>query len=102
MQVSIGWALGQELVGLLDSELAYVQNDFVSVTPSNEYLIASLLSAVAIKLSLCRSNALFHAIHRGLHYNEDPYRSDSESDLAANEVAILGMCLQFCMSGSYI
>ena len=33
MQVSIGWALNQELVGLLDSELAYVQNDFVSVTP---------------------------------------------------------------------
>jgi len=66
-----------------DSELAFVEN--VSVT---QYLIASLVSAVAIKFSLCRYNALFHAIHSGLYYHQ--YRFDP----ATRQVSVLGACLQ--------
>lgn len=88
-------ALNLELNELLSSELAHVKD--ASVTPSNEHLIASLLSAVAIKYSLCNSTAFSSAVDRGLCHQHDTYRFD----VATREVLVLGACLQLSMSGSY-
>jgi len=89
-QIPIALALDLELHELLSSELVFNAGP---ITPSNELLIASLLSAVATKHSLCHSNALSSAVRRGLYY--DRY------DVAAHQVLVLGACLQLSMNGSY-
>jgi hypothetical protein len=93
--ISIALALDLELHELLGSELAGL--NVGPIIPSNEHLIASLLSAVAVKHSLCLSSAFSGAVHRGLYYDSAPYRYD----VAAHQGLVLGACLQLSMNGSY-
>ena len=93
--IPIALAFDLELNELFCSELAGL-NDAL-VTPSNEHLIASLLSAVAMKYSLCHPNSFSGTVHRGLYYQNDTYRFD----VATHQVLVLGACLQLSMSGSH-
>lgn len=87
------------------SELAdELSGDFVnvkdlSVTSSNEYLIASLLSATSRKYRLCESPAQIGSVLCGLYYNDRKY---GYADRATFEVRVLGACLQLLTSGSYL
>ena len=91
VQISIALALDLELHELLTSELAFNAGP---ITPSNELLIASLLSAVTTKHSLCHSSNLSTAVRRGLYY-------DRYASVASHQVLVLGACLQLSMNGSY-
>ena len=93
--ISIALALDLELHELLRSELARLS--VAPITPSNEHLITSLLSAVVMKHSLCNSRAFSGAIHCGLYYDDER----SRCDVAAHQGLVLGACLQLSMNGSY-
>ncbi len=89
----IAHALNWELDDYLDSELTSVED--ASVSPSNEHLITSLISATTMKYSLCNTDVFLGAVNRGLHYERYSY------DVAKREVLVLGACLQLSISGSY-
>jgi hypothetical protein len=93
IQIQIADSLRVELHDLLRSELAGPEDG--AVTPCNEYLIASLLSAMATKFGLSDSPAFPYAVVCGLDYQ-------SESDVETREVLVLGTCLQLSISGSYL
>ena len=87
----------RELADLLSGNLA---NDIdTSVTPSNEYLIASLLSAASRKHCLGESTAQVGSVLRGLYYSD---RKHGDADPATFQVLVLGACLQLLASGSYL
>lgn len=94
--ISIALALDLELHELLGSELAGL--NVRPIIPSNEHLIASLLSAVAVKHSLSLSFAFSDAVHRGLYYYDSALYC---YDVAAHQGLVLGACLQLSMNGSY-
>jgi hypothetical protein len=84
-QLEIGYALSEQLHDHHAGSLVRPSNPFV--TPSNEYLINSLLSAISIKYKLCGSHTAVD-----LHDLPKIYR----------QVYIVGACLQLLMSGSYL
>lgn len=93
-QLDIEPILVRELADFLSGDLA---NDIdTSVTPSNDYLIASLLSAASRKHRLGESPAQVGSVLRGLYYSSDG------ADPATFEVLVLGACLQLLASGSYL
>jgi len=89
----IARALDWELDEYLGSDLAAVKD--ASISPSNEHLTISLLSATTMKYSLCNPDVFIDAINRGLHYEQFGY------DVAKHEVLVLGACLQLSISGSH-
>ena len=84
-QLEIAYAVSEQLHDIHASGLVGPSN--TSVTPSNEYLIDSLLSAISIKYKLCDS-------HTAVDLHDLPKRY--------RQVYILGACLQLLMSGSYL
>jgi len=90
----IARALDWELDEYLGSDLAAVKD--ASVSPSNEHLTISLLSATTMKYSLCNPDVFIDAVNRGLHYERFDY------DVAKHEVLVLGACIQLSISGSYL
>ena len=85
-------ALFDALAEFHESDLAGV--DDTSVTPGNEYLVASLLCAVSMKYGLCRSPSHVSSIRRGLHYRNKGYGDNA----ASREVLALGACLQLLVT----
>ena len=96
-QREIGAVLNRELAGLHSGDLVFAKDPLV--TPSNDYLVASLLSAVSLKYGLCDSPGQVGAILQGLYFKDKQYRSN---DRATYEVLVLGACLQLLVSGSYL
>lgn len=64
-----------------------------SIIPSNDYLVASLFSAVSLKYRLTDSPAQVGSIRHGLHY---------KGGYDTREVLVLGSCLQLLVAGSYL
>ena len=87
-QFEIAHALYDHLLGIHSGSLVVATDP--SVTPTNQYLIDSLLSAISIKYRLC--NAHSPAVANGLDHKPKRYR----------QVYVLGTCLQLLMSGSYL
>ena len=94
IQIQIADSLRMELYELLGSSLAGTED--TAVTPCNEYLIASLLSATVMKFGLCDSPAFPAAVERDLDYQ------NTSGVVNTDEVSVLGTCLQLCISGSYL
>ncbi|KIM37504.1 hypothetical protein M413DRAFT_448554 [Hebeloma cylindrosporum] len=95
-QQEIAPVLATELADYLGGFLAEAKDTFV--TPSNEYLIASLLSATSMIYGLCDSPAQAGAVAHGLQLKDRRHRDAPES----KEVLVLGMCLQLLVAGSYL
>jgi len=95
-QLEIYLALNHQLYEIHSSDLVVAKDP--SVTPSNEYLVASLLYAVSMKYRLCDSSIYSAAIAHGLHCRDKKKYRDN---VASRQVRVLGACLQLLMSGSY-
>ena len=88
-QLEITHALYKQLHDIHSAKLVIARDP--SVTPSNQYLIDSLLSAISIKYRLCDTHST--TVAYGLHYKpKRPYP----------QVYVLGACLQLLMSGLYL
>ena len=96
-QISIAQALDSELYDFLGSELTCPDDG--SVTSSNGYLSASLLSAKTAKNSLCDPSLFSYQVDRDLNY-DDPEKG--RFDVATHEVRVLCACLLLSMCGSYL
>ena len=87
-QLEIADALYDKLLDIHTGNLVVARDRYV--TPSNQYLIDSLLSAISIKYRLCdtHSDAILHCLRHTPKRNAQVY--------------VLGACLQLLMSGSYL
>jgi len=90
--------LNRELAGFHSGDLGAAVED-TSITPSNDYFVASLLSATSMKYRLCDSPAQVGAVMHGLRVNDRRYRDDG---LSSREVFVVGACLQLLVTGSYL
>lgn len=95
-QQNIGHAFNDVFVGFHSFDLDDVNDK--SVTPSNEFLVASLISAVSMTCTFCDSPAQVGALLRGLHYDDENYGDD----VSSREIRVLGACIQLLVAGSYL
>lgn len=95
-QENIRHAFNDVFVGFHSFDLDNVKDK--SVTPSNEFLVASLISAVSMMYTFCDSPAQVGALLRGLHYDDENYGDD----VSSREILVLGACLQLLVAGSYL
>jgi len=96
-QQNIAPLLNRELAGFHSGDLVAAED--TSITTSNDYLVASLLSATSMKYRLCDSPAQAGAVVHGLHFKDRRYRDDAP---ASREILLLGACLQLLVAGSYL
>jgi hypothetical protein len=95
-QQNIGHVFNDVFVGFHSTDLNDVKDK--SVTPSNEFLIASLISAISMKYRFCDSPAQVGGLTRGLQYDDESYGDD----VSSREILVLGACLQLLVAGSYL
>jgi len=85
--------LNRELADIHSGDLSKAKDS--SVTASNDYLIASLLSAISLKYRLCDSPAQVGSIVIGLHPKDNKLYGPSE-------ILVIAACLQLLVAGSYL
>ena len=96
-QQNIGHAFNDVFVEFHSTDLDDVNDK--SVTPSNEFLVASLISAVSMLYKFCDSPAQVGGLLRGLHFDDEKNYAD---DVSSREILVLGACLQLLVAGSYL
>ena len=68
-----------------------------SILPINKYILASLISGVAIHTNLCNSDAQLAEIAQGLHFPRSEYREIFSAK--EDEIKALGACIQLLVAG---
>jgi hypothetical protein len=71
-----------------------------AITPTNEYLIASILSGSAIRTGLCVSSAQIGEVTQGLQFPESEYQDHYKPK--QYEVNAVGACIQVLAAGQAI
>ncbi|KAF9524318.1 hypothetical protein CPB83DRAFT_861380 [Crepidotus variabilis] len=79
--------------------LLYTTAD-TSIIPSDKYIIASLISGVAILTNLCISDVQLIEIAQGLHFPRSKYREIFGEK--KDEIKALGACIQVLVAGAVI
>jgi hypothetical protein len=72
----------------------------ISITPTNNYLIASILSGSAIRNGLCVSSAQIGEVTQGLQFTESEYKDHAKPK--QYEVYAVGACIQVLAAGQAI
>ena len=91
--LTIANALFDVLAEFHSSDLAGVHD--MSVSSSNEYLVASLLCAVSTKYNFCYSPAQVSSTRRGLRHKDKSFGDN----VASRQILALGACLQLLYAG---
>ena len=71
-----------------------------AITPTNDYLVASILSGCAIRVGLCVSSAQIGEVTQGLQFPESEYRDHYKPK--QYEVNAVGACIQVLAAGQAI
>lgn len=71
-----------------------------AITPTNDYLIASILSGCAIRVGLCVSSAQIGEVTQGLQFPESEYQAHYKRK--HYEVNAVGACIQVLAAGKAV